>query len=129
MRAVQNKKFGYIFTPWSNGEYLYSNNNQGDTFKAMQHAARTDPAVAERVKLFQRRVLEELYDLENDPNCLINLIDNPEHEKTLKTLQKTMRKHMEKTGDPLLEAFDSRYNRIDREAVLQKIYGVMPKKP
>jgi len=129
MRAVQNKRFGYIFTPWSNGEYLYSNNNQGETFKAMQRAAKTDPAVAERVKLFQRRVLEELYNLENDPNGLINLIDNPEHEKTLKTLQKTMRVHMAETEDPLLEAFDSRYNRIDREVVLQKIYGVMPKQP
>ncbi len=35
MRCVQDKLFGYIFNPWSDGKTIYRNANEGETFKAM----------------------------------------------------------------------------------------------
>ena len=46
---------------------------------AMEEAAPGNPDIAERVRMFRYRVPEELYDLEQDTNCLKNLIDDPEH--------------------------------------------------
>jgi len=37
--------------------------------------AEKDPKLAARHKLYQYRVVEELYDVEHDPDCLNNLID------------------------------------------------------
>ena len=52
MRAVQNKKIGYIYNAFRE-EDRYRNNNEGDTMKAMEEAAKTDKAIAKRVKTFQ----------------------------------------------------------------------------
>ena len=43
--------------------------------QAMNAAAETDDKIAERVKMFRYRALEEFYDLKKDPDCLVNLID------------------------------------------------------
>lgn len=48
------------------------------------------------------RVTEELYDLERDPNELINLAENPEFEPIVGTLKKDLFNWMKYTNDPLL---------------------------
>ena len=70
----------------------------------MVKAAETDPAVAARVKLFQYRVPEELYDLECDPCALHNLIDDPAHHRERDRLRTEMLAIMESTQDPLAPA-------------------------
>ncbi|UCG48335.1 MAG: sulfatase, partial [Phycisphaerales bacterium] len=77
MRCVQDKRYGYIFSPWADGKFWYRNNNEGLTMKAMVEAAGRRPDVAERVRMFRYRAAEELYDLENDPDCLKNLVGKP----------------------------------------------------
>ena len=117
MRCVQNKRFGYIFNPWSNGERIFKNESQsGLTFKAMQAAAKTDPEIAGRVKLFQYRVVEEFYDFANDPDALYNLAENPEYKKELDKVRKILLNWMEQTNDPALEALE---NRNSSEALKQ----------
>jgi N-sulfoglucosamine sulfohydrolase len=109
MRCVQDRRFGYIFNPWADGQRVFKNESQsGLTFKAMQAAAETDPEVAARVKLFQYRVVEEFYDLENDPDALHNLIDDPAHKEDLDRLRDAMRTWLEQTNDPALEALENR---------------------
>ena len=78
MRAIQNGRYGYIYNPFSDQKHWYRNNNEGKTMAAMQAAAESDQAIAERIKLFRYRVPEEFYDLLNDPDCLNNLIHEPE---------------------------------------------------
>jgi N-sulfoglucosamine sulfohydrolase len=123
MRAVQNAKFGYIYNPFSDGDYWYRNNNEGKTMAAMNIAAKTDEAIAARVDLFRYRVPEEFYDLEADSDCLVNLIDAPEHQETIKLLQGKLVAQMKKTDDPMLGAFENRHDRIVVDAVITETYG------
>lgn len=123
MRCVQDKHFGYIFTPWSDGKFYYRNNNEGLTMKAMIEAAASDPFIAQRVEMFRYRVLEEFYDLENDPDCLNNLIGKSGYEDEVKRMQSYLRDWMEQTHDPLLPAFDSRYSSEKRKSALADMYG------
>ncbi len=82
MRAVETKRFLYIFNPWSNGQRRMRTATQGTTtYARMQQLAKTDPAMARRLDTFDHRVLEELYDVEHDPDCLKNLIHDPAQER------------------------------------------------
>jgi N-sulfoglucosamine sulfohydrolase len=125
MRAVQDARFGYIYNPWSDGRHWYRNNNEGQTMRAMNRAAQTDPAIAERVRMFRYRVPEELYDLEKDPNCLVNLIDRPEYRAEAERMRGQLRQWMQQTGDPLLPVFENRHDRKKVKAVLERVYGEM----
>jgi N-sulfoglucosamine sulfohydrolase len=109
MRAVQNRRFGYIFNPWSDGKRVFRNESQsGLTFKAMQAAAPTDPKIARRVRLFQYRVLEEFYDFENDPDALHNLIGEAKYRKEIERMRSELLEWMKRTGDPALNALKER---------------------
>lgn len=123
MRCVQNARFGYIFNGWSNGTRYYRNNNEGMTMKAMVEAAATDPAVAERVKMFRYRAQEEFYDLQKDPDCLRNLVDYTEYQAQLNQMRAQMQDWMKQSGDPVLEAFMNRQSPEKCEAALRKVYG------
>jgi N-sulfoglucosamine sulfohydrolase len=123
MRCVQNHRLGYIFTPWSDGKFVYHNNNEGLTMKAMVEAAKTDPRIAERVHMFRYRTFEELYDLQNDPDCLNNLVDKPDHKDDLDHMRNELGAWMKRTHDPLLPAFENRTNPEKVRAVLTNIYG------
>ncbi|MCH9021586.1 MAG: sulfatase [Planctomycetes bacterium] len=109
MRCVQNKQFGYIFNPWSDGKRVFKNESQnGLTFKAMQQAAQNDPNIAARVKLFQLRTLEEFYDFQKDPDALRNIIHKKKYQKHLNTLCQKLLTWMKKTDDPAHHAFQFR---------------------
>jgi N-sulfoglucosamine sulfohydrolase len=123
MRCVQDARFGFIYNPWSDGQRYYRNNNEGLTMKAMDEAAKTDPFIAGRVELFRHRVPEELYDLQNDPDCLENLIASPEHRQQAERMRAALQEWMKRTGDPLLAAFENRDAPDKVRAVLADVYG------
>jgi len=109
MRSVQNRKYGYLFNAWPDGERVFKNESQnGLTFRAMQEAARTDPQIAERVKLFLYRLPEELYDFESDPDALHNLIGDPKYKPEIDRLRRQLLDNMTRTADPLREVFRKR---------------------
>jgi N-sulfoglucosamine sulfohydrolase len=123
MRCVQNGKFGYIYNAFSDGKAVYKNNNEGLTMAAMNKAAKTDKAIAKRVELFRKRVPEEFYDIQKDPNCLVNLINNPEYKSRIAEMQKELDKWMVKTKDPIIEAFRNKSDRAKVDSVLLATYG------
>jgi len=123
MRCVQNHRLGYIFSPWSDGKFIYRNNNEGLTMKAMVEAAKTDPRAAERVRMFRYRTFEELYDLQSDPDCLNNLVDKADHKDDLDRMRNELHAWMKRTRDPLLPAFENRTNPKKVKAVLTSVYG------
>jgi N-sulfoglucosamine sulfohydrolase len=129
MRAVQSDQFVYIYNPFSNGKYRYRNNNEGATMKAMTEAAKQNEEIAQRIDLFRTRVPEELYQIANDPDCLQNLIKNPERQAALQQLQQKLEERMVETNDPLLEAFRNREDRAKVDAVLSKVYDQWGKDP
>ncbi|MCA9208441.1 MAG: sulfatase [Planctomycetales bacterium] len=108
MRCVQDERFGYIFNPWADGKFRYRNNNEGLSMRAMESAAATDPTIAERVRLFRFRDLEEFYDLRKDPDSLHNLVDDPNYAEELQQYRDTLAAWMKRTEDPALAAFASR---------------------
>ena len=109
MRCIQNRRFGYIFNPWSDGRRVFLNESQsGLTFNAMRAAAETDPQIAARVRLFQYRVVEEFYDFQDDPDALHNLIDEPRYRDEIDTMRQQLLDWMKRTNDPALEALKNR---------------------
>ena len=128
MRCVQNARFGYIYNPFSDGKHWYRNNNEGLTMAAMNEAAESDPAIAQRVQLFRYRVPEEFYDLENDPDCLVNLIEDPQYGTEVQKLRTKLEAWMVDTADPMLEAFSDRDDRTVVDRVMTETYGNAPAK-
>jgi N-sulfoglucosamine sulfohydrolase len=109
MRCLQTRRFGYIFSPWSDGKTVFLNESQsGRSFKAIQDAAEDHPDIARRLRLFQYRVPEELYDFENDPHATVNLIGDDRYASILAQLRTDMAATMSETHDPLLAEFQSK---------------------
>jgi arylsulfatase A-like enzyme len=52
---------------------------------------------------WRRRTIEELYDLENDPDEMHNLVDDAAHAETLERMRRELITWMRQTEDPLLE--------------------------
>ncbi|NQU20448.1 MAG: sulfatase [Candidatus Nealsonbacteria bacterium] len=132
MRCVQNGKFGYIYNPFSDGKHWYRNNNEGQTMAAMNEAAKTDPQIARRVHLFRYRVPEEFYALDKDPDCLNNLIDDPQCKAAVAQMRQQLEAWMVQTRDPMLPAFRNRGDRAVVDRQLEETYGkstAKPKKP
>jgi len=73
------------------------------TYRRMNQLAKDDPAIAERLELFDHRVLEELYDIENDPDCLVNLVGKSQHAETHRRLREKLVGELERIDDPLAE--------------------------
>ena len=121
MRAVQTKRLLYLFNPWSNGERVMATATTGTpTYRRMAELAETDAAIAARHDLYQHRVVEELYDVKNDPDCLVNLVDSPAHQQELAGLRTALEAWMVKTGDHMLDVYRHRGDPAAREAYVQQ---------
>ncbi len=81
-----------------------------NTYKRMVELAKEDEKLAQRMRLLQHRVIEEFYDIQNDPNCLVNLIADPSYKKEIKDLQSALEGEMQRTHDPVLNVFVNRAN-------------------
>ena len=106
MRSVQNDQFGYIYNSWPDGVAEFrGESQQGRTWDAMKAEAASDEGVAGRTRLFTYRDPEELYDYENDPDALVNLIDDADYADELESLRTALEEWMVETSDPLLGSF------------------------
>ena len=122
MRAIQTKRFLYLFNPWSNGERVFATATTGTaTFRRLAALAKTNNKLASRLDLYKHRVPEELYDVVKDPDCLHNLIDSPQHLAELKRLRAKLDAELVKSKDPILEAFRKREDREFVEAYVQQL--------
>jgi N-sulfoglucosamine sulfohydrolase len=122
MRAIQTKRFLYLFNPWSNGERVFATATTGTaTFRRLAALAKTNNKLAARLDLYKHRVPEELYDVVKDPDCLHNLIDSPQYRAELKQLRATLDAELVKSKDPMLEAFRKREDREFVEAYVQQL--------
>lgn len=108
-RTVITQDFGYIFNPWATGEYEFvSDATHHPTYKQMQQMSKQDVSVKKRFDFWVNRTVEELYDYENDPHALNNLIDDPTYKDTVDSLRNELQQHMERTKDYALDAFINR---------------------
>ena len=107
MRCVQRGAFGYIYNAWAGrgGPPMSTEAMSGLSFPAMRRAAEKDAGIRARVELLQNRVPEELYDFDNDPHALVNLIEDPAYQDEIKQLRSALLAHLERFEDPLRGEF------------------------
>jgi N-sulfoglucosamine sulfohydrolase len=91
------------------------------TYRRLVALAKQDKRLAKRLDLYKHRVPEELYDVANDPDCLINLIADAKHQVALPSLRSELEGWMKRTKDPMLEVFEKRKDEIFREEYVQKV--------
>ena len=107
MRSVITKESAYVFNPWSNGKRRFGRLG-GAAYQAMKKGSREDTTLAARIKHLELRTVEEFYDLQADPNCLVNLLAGGRGDKKAESLQSMLRSWMIRVRDPALESFDNR---------------------
>lgn len=102
MRGIQTREYLYLFNPWANGTRKMATATNGtQTYRRMQQLAKTDSVVARRLDLADFRTVEELYDVQSDPDCLVNLIASAEHQDALGQLREQLRQQLTASGDPI----------------------------
>ena len=106
MRCVQDKRYAYIYNAWPDNETAFINESMaGLSFQAMQEAAKTDTAIAARVKFCQYRTSEEFYDYQDDPDALNNLINVPGCQEKIMSFRHLMQEYLAQTEDELLDCY------------------------
>lgn len=107
MRSIQGERYGLIWNGWSDGQTPFRNESMsGLTWKAMVAAAKDDPKIAARVKLFQYRVPFEFYNYEADPDARKNLIDDPALQDKIVEYRTKLIQMMKDTNDPALKEYE-----------------------
>lgn len=122
MRCMRTKDRSYIWNAWSDGKKQYHTENMaGLSWKAMLAAAPTHPVVKERAELYLHRVPEEFYDMSNDRNERVNLIDEASRQTEIESMRKELLAVMQRTRDPFTEAFAHRNNKELIPVVIEKL--------
>lgn len=122
MRAVNSKRFGYIFNPWSDGRREVKGATVGTaTFRAMKRLAESDPAIARRLRTFVFREREEFFDYSSDPDALHNLINDPRYADEIARHRRAMEDFMAASEDHLLEVFRNRHHEDVVQAYMSKV--------
>ena len=120
MRAIITRDHGYLFNPWSNGIRAMATATKGTaTYRRMVTLAKESPAIEARLRLFEHRVPEELYDYARDPDALRNLIDDPTHRAKRDEMAARLEDWMVRTKDPMLPVFRARADPAAREEFMR----------
>jgi N-sulfoglucosamine sulfohydrolase len=104
-----DEQYLYVWNRWADGQMRFRNESQsGRTMKAMVAAAKSDPAIAQRVHHFLYRCTEEMYDIKNDPDCITNLIAEPNdhYSPRASAMTKRLWHWMKDTSDPERALFE-----------------------
>ena len=119
MRGIQTRDFLYLYNPWSDGERRFTTATTGTmTYRQMVKRAAEEAKIAARLELFDHRVLEELYDVTNDPDCLVNLIDHTDHKQTLNQLRKKLADELQRIDDPVAPVLAAHEDAATRDAYM-----------
>ena len=122
MRGVQTPEYLYLFNPWSNGKRAMATATNGTaTWKRMLELASENETIRKRVDVMRYRTVEELYDINNDPDCLHNLAKSKEHQKTIKDLRQRLHDWMKTTNDHAITAFAGRNDPEKMESYIKTV--------
>ena len=106
MRSIRTRKFQYILNLAHPLPYPFASDLFGSpTWQGV--LARGDSQYGRRsVEAYVHRPRDELYDLEADPDEVVNLAGRPEYAKVLAELQEKVRAWQKATGDPWLIKYE-----------------------
>lgn len=129
-RAIRTDRYLYVrnFKPhrWPAGdpEYRYMNCDGSPTKTYLTELAENDNDYTYYLSAFGKRPAEELYDINEDPDCVNNLAALPEYKSLAEDLQAKMKQILMEQEDPRIlgngDIFDYYPHRDDPR--LQKLY-------
>ncbi|TWT29368.1 Arylsulfatase [Posidoniimonas corsicana] len=104
IRSVRDQRYRYIrnFMHWKPFTQWIGYGERNATMKELRRlAAAGELPVASRLYMSDRKPMEELYDLQQDPHELVNLSDrpSPEHQQVLARMRAELREWQLATGD------------------------------
>lgn len=121
MRGIQTREHLYLYNPWSNGQRKFATATMGTmTYRQLVKLAKNEPEIAARLDLFDHRVLEELYGVATEPDCLTNLIDQPQSQAVANQLRQQLLQALTEMNDPVAPLLADVENRKLREAYMRK---------
>ncbi|MFY9150377.1 MAG: sulfatase [Prolixibacteraceae bacterium] len=104
IRSIRNDRFKYIRNLYP--QYYHSNHSDilrkphaGGYWDSWDEMAKTDTVAAAIIQKYFVRPAEEFYDIQNDPNEQINLIDKPDSQEQIKKMKKLLDEWMIEQGD------------------------------
>ena len=102
MRGIETQEYLYLYNPWSDGERKFATATTGtSTYRQMVKRANNDGQIKARLNLFDHRVVEELYNVGQDPDCLVNLIDDAAHRTERNQLREQLAVELSRINDPI----------------------------
>lgn len=102
MRGIHTPRYLYLYNAWSDGVRKFATATTGTvTYRQMVKRAAQEEDIAARLQLFDHRVVEELFDVENDPDCLNNLVDDPNMQGKKLQLRKQLAESLGQLKDPI----------------------------
>ena len=114
-RGIRTHEYLYIrnFKPdrWPEGDTFFGAGPSSARTLYLQHS--TDPEIQKYIRLsWAKRPAEELYDIRTDPDCIINLIDDPKHATAARELKEQLDSILTKQRDPRIFG-DDHYDDIE----------------
>ena len=106
VRAIRNDKFLYVRNikserwPVGNPEYNYRNCDNSPTKKYLTDLTSDDEEYHYFEMSFGMRPEEELYNIQEDPDCIKNLVELPEYAEIKTKLRHQMEAELTAQGDP-----------------------------
>ncbi len=93
-RAIKNHEFLYIINPWADGTQRFGSVTTGmftwKLFKDAQKNPETPKATRDWIDRIEFRTPVELYDIVNDPHCMVNLADDPKFAEQKEQMRQLM---------------------------------------
>jgi hypothetical protein len=111
--AIHMRDWVYIYNPWVDGtiEVHNSDYTNSPSLLAMWKAAETSASIKKRSDFHKYRIIEELYNVRQDPHSYINLANDPEFSERLASMRKLLLDWMEKTDHPAAELMKDPHNK------------------
>ena len=105
-RALHERRFKYIRNFGTGGATVSNVVGHTLTWESGKELAPANAGIAQRMKAYIYRPREELYDLERDPQELVDLADDAGQAAIRDRMRADLRAWMEQHGDPLLAEWD-----------------------
>jgi len=111
--AVHMRDWVYIYNPWVDGikEVHNSDYTHSESLAAIWAAADTLPSIKMRSEFHKYRIIEELYNVRQDPNSYNNLAYDEEFEQRVEDMRQILVNWMEETNHPALGLIKDPYNK------------------
>lgn len=110
--TIHMRDWVYIYNPWVDGttEVHNSDYTNSPSILAMWKAAETSASIKKRSDFHKYRIIEELYNVRQDPHSYINLANDPEFGERLSSMRKLLLGWMEETDHPAAELVKDPHN-------------------